>query len=94
MATALGVSFPKLLQNFEIQLNLPSTLIEDHFKEGKHKFLTYLRTSLNNYGISVTIIIDKTIEAKKAYGNTGKYKILVKKNPLLEKLRQTFDLDL
>ena len=94
MATALGVSSPKLLTNFVIQLNLPSTLIEDHFKEGKHKFLQYLRTSLNNYGITTKVHIDKTIIEKKAYGNTGKYKILVKKNPLLDKLRQTFELDL
>lgn len=94
MATALGVSKPKLLPNFVIQLNLPSTLIEDHFKEGKYKFLAYLRTALNNYGLSTKIVIDKTIEEKKAYGNVGKYKILVKKNPLLDKLRQTFELDL
>lgn len=94
MATALGVSKPKLLPNFVIQLNLPSTLIEDHFKEGKYKFLKYLRESLNNYGLSTKIVIDKTIEEKKAYGNVGKYKILVKKNPLLDKLRQTFELDL
>ncbi len=94
MATALGVSTPKLLPNFVIQLNLPSTLIEDHFKEGKHKFLQYLRTSLNNYGITTNVHIDKTIIEKKAYGNTGKYKILVKKNPLLDKLRHTFELDL
>ncbi len=94
MATALGVSSPKLLPNFVIQLSLPSTLIEDHFKEGKHKFLQYLRTSLNNYGIATKVHIDKTIIEKKAYGNTGKYKILVKKNPLLDKLRHTFELDL
>jgi DNA polymerase-3 subunit gamma/tau len=94
MATALGVSKPILLENFVIGLKLPSTLIEDHFKEGKYKFLNYLRESLNNYGIAIKIKIDKTIEEKKAYGNVGKYKILSKKNPMLDKLRQTFELDL
>ena len=94
MATALGVSTPKLLTNFVIQLNLPSTLIEDHFKEGKYNFLKYLRESLNNYGIAIKITIDNTIEEKKAYGSSGKFKVLVKKNPLLEKLRQTFELEL
>jgi DNA polymerase-3 subunit gamma/tau len=94
MATALGVSKPKLLDNFKIHLNLPSSLIEDHFKKGRHKFLTFLRTSLNNYGMAISIEIDDTIEVKKAYGNEGKYKILVEKNPLLEKLRQSFKLEL
>ena len=94
MATALGVSSPKLLDNFVIQLPLPSKLIEEHFKEGRPKFLKHLRESLNNYGISVKIEIDKTIEKKKAYGNVAKYKLLVEKNPLLERLRQSFDLDL
>ncbi|MEN8703109.1 MAG: DNA polymerase III subunit gamma/tau [Polaribacter sp.] len=94
MATALGVSTPKLLPNFVIQLNLPSTLIEDHFKEGKYAFLKFLRESLNNYGVRIKIVIDNTIEEKKAYGSSGKYKVLVKKNPLLDKLRQTFELEL
>ncbi|MFY9242354.1 MAG: DNA polymerase III subunit gamma/tau, partial [Polaribacter sp.] len=94
MATALGVSKPKLKDNFLIELNLPSDLIEGHFKEGRTKFIKYLRSSLNNYGLFIKIIIDKTIEEKKAYGNVGKYKILVQKNPLLEQLRQTFELDL
>ena len=94
MATALGVSKPKLLKNFVIELPLPSKLIEEHFKEGRPKFLKYLRESLNNYGLSVKITIDKTIVKKKAYGNVAKYKLLVEKNPMLEKLRQTFELDL
>ena len=94
MATALGVSTPKLLPNFVIQLNLPSTLIEDHFKEGKYAFLKFLRESLNNYSVRIKIVIDNTIEEKKAYGSSGKYKVLVKKNPLLDKLRQTFELEL
>jgi DNA polymerase III subunit gamma/tau len=94
MATALGVSTPKLLPNFVIQLNLPSTLIEDHFKEGKYAFLKFLRKSLNNYSVRIKIVIDNTIEEKKAYGSSGKYKVLVKKNPLLDKLRQTFELEL
>lgn len=94
MATALGVSKPELLENFVIKLPLPSKLIEEHFKEGRPKFLKYLRETLNNYGLSVKIEIDKTIEKKKAYGNLAKYKLLAEKNPLLERLRQTFDLDL
>lgn len=94
MAAALGVGLPKLESKFEVELTLPNTLIEGHFKKGRTKFLTFLRASLNNYGIAINIKIDETIQEKKAYGNEGKYKLLAEKNPLLEKLRHTFELDL
>ena len=94
MATALGVSTPILLDKFVVALNLPNDLIENHFNEGKTKFLQFLRESLNNYKLTVSIKIDTTIEEKKVYGSVAKYKVLVEKNPLLEKLRQTFGLEL
>lgn len=68
--------------------------MKNQLEKGKPKVLKFLRERLNNYGISVTIEVNETVEKKFAYTPQEKYEKLKEKNPLLEKLKQTFGLDL
>lgn len=94
MASILATDTPKLDENFTISFSLPNKLMQDQFQKGKPKLLHFLREKLNHYGIQIEAILNETIEKKFAYTPEEKYNKLKEKNPLLAKLRQTFELDL
>ena len=94
MASILAASVPELSEDFKVHFILPNKLMEDQLKIGKPKLLKFLRTSLNNFSITVDITVSETIEKKFAYTPQEKYNKLKEKNPLLEKLKDTFQLDL
>ena len=94
MASIVATDVPKLQDTFQITFTLPNKLMQDQFKKGRPKLLSFLRENLNNYGIDIQSKVIETIEKKFAYTPQEKYNKLKEKNPLLEKLRQTFELDL
>ncbi len=94
MASILEMQLPKLGENFTLHLSLPGKLMKEQLEKEQPKLLGFLKKELNNYGIKLDIKVDKTIKQKIAYTNREKFDELKSKNPLLEKLRQTFELDL
>ena len=94
MASIVGTDLPKLEDNFKISFTVPNKLMEDQFKKGKPKLLKFLREQLNHYGIEIVLHLNETVEKKFAYTPQEKYHKMKDMNPLLEKLRQTFELDL
>ena len=63
-------------------------------RKGIPILLKFLKKKLNNYGIKITIKLNETVEKKFAYTPQEKFNKMKEMNPLLEKLRQTFELDL
>jgi len=63
-------------------------------KIGKPKLLKFLREALNNFSITITVIVNETIEKKFAYTPQEKYNKLLEKNSSLKSLKDTFQLDL
>jgi DNA polymerase-3 subunit gamma/tau len=94
MASIIGTDIPKLEANFKISFIVPNKLMQDQFKKGRPKLMNFLREKLNNYGIAIDVNLNEAVEKKFAYTPEEKYNKLKEKNPLLEKLRQTFELDL
>ncbi|WP_159951068.1 DNA polymerase III subunit gamma/tau [Polaribacter septentrionalilitoris] len=94
MASIVATDIPKLEGKFKILFTVPNKLMKDQFHKGRPKLLQFLREKLNNYGIDVMINLNETVEKKFAYTPQEKFNKLKEKNPLLEKLRQTFELDL
>jgi DNA polymerase-3 subunit gamma/tau len=94
MASIIGTDVPTLGADFKISFTVPNKLMQDQFKKGRAKLMNFLREKLNNYGIAITVYLNEAVEKKFAYTPDEKYKKLKEKNPLLEKLRQTFELDL
>ena len=94
MASIIGTDIPKLEANFKILFTVPNKLMQDQFKKGRPKLMNFLREKLNNYGIAIDVNLNEAVEKKFAYTPEEKYNKLKEKNPLLEKLRQTFELDL
>jgi len=94
IAAILAADKPILKENFLIEFTLPNKLMEDQLKQGKPKLMKHLRESLNNYGISLEVLVNETVEKKFAYTPQEKYEKLKEKNPLIQKLKDSFQLDL
>ncbi|MCC6837097.1 MAG: DNA polymerase III subunit gamma/tau [Bacteroidia bacterium] len=67
---------------------------EEALNEDKTTFLSFLRKELNNYSVSLNIVVAQVEEGKNLYTATDRYKHLSEKNPAINKLRQAFDLDI
>ena len=94
IASILATDIPTLQENFHIQFILPNKLMEDQLKQVKSKLIKFIRESLNNYGISLNIVVNETIQKKFAYTPQEKYNKLLEKNAFLKDLKDTFQLDL
>ena len=94
IASIIGTDIPTLGEGFQISFTVPNKLMQDQFKKGRPKLMNFLREKLNNYGIAIVVLLNEAVEKKFAYTPDEKYKKLKEKNPLLEKLRQAFELDL
>ena len=68
--------------------------MKTQLERGKPKLIGFLREKLNNYGIQIDVVVNAIAEKKFAYTPQEKYNKLKEKNPLIEKLKNTFGLDL
>ena len=94
IASILATADPKLLENFNVQFTLPNKLMKAQLKIEKPKLLKFLREVLNNFSITITVIVNETVEKKFAYTPQEKYNKLLEKNSSLKSLKDTFQLDL
>jgi DNA polymerase-3 subunit gamma/tau len=94
MASIIGTDVPILKENYKIEFTLPNKLMQDQFHKGRLKLMEFLREKLNNFSIAIDTKVNETVEKKFAYTPQEKFNKMKEMNPLLEKLRQTFELDL
>ncbi|MDO6812308.1 DNA polymerase III subunit gamma/tau [Tenacibaculum soleae] len=94
IAAILASGEPQLDTSFTIIFSLPNDLMKAQLERGKSKLTRFLREKLNNYGIQIKVVVNETVEKKFAYTPQEKYEKLKEINPLLEKLKNTFGLDL
>jgi DNA polymerase-3 subunit gamma/tau len=93
IAATFNADLPVLSENFKISLTLPNTLMQGQIEKEKPKLIKHLRTTLNNYGIQFSILVNETVTKKFAYTPQEKYSKLLEKNPAMEKLKEVFKLD-
>ena len=58
------------------------------------ELMEYLRAKLNNHFVHLDITVNETTAKKFAFTPEEKYEKLREKNPVIDLLRQEFDLDL
>ena len=93
LASILRIDTPKLVDT-TIHLEFPNSTNKVEVERQQYDLLSYLRKELNNYDISLTISINEEKEKQYAYTPKEKYEKLNEKNPNLDLLRKTFDLDI
>ncbi|SFJ63168.1 DNA polymerase III subunit gamma/tau [Olleya namhaensis] len=94
LASILSIDKPTLAPDgFSIQLTFPNATNKVEVERQSFDLMSYLRKNLKNYDITLDITINEELDTKYAYTPLEKYEKLKEKNPNLELLRKTFDLD-
>jgi DNA polymerase-3 subunit gamma/tau len=94
LASNLSADIPKLLGDNTIWIELPNSTMKKEVEREQMGLLQYLRSNLNNYQIALKITVNEEIAQQYAFTPEEKYQKLREKNPALDLLRKTFDLEL
>lgn len=92
--SAFTMNKPVLAAENRVTFNVHNKMIEDRLNTDKTTLMSFLRDKLKNNVFTLEIILSKEEGEQKAYTSQDKFKRLAEINPALQKLRQTFDLDL
>jgi DNA polymerase-3 subunit gamma/tau len=92
--TTLNQRSPELKSHFKLIFPIENKVQLNQIDQIKVDLVNYLRKHLNNYSLSFETPIKKLSTKKHIYSDEEKYKAMVEKYPILEKLREGLDLDL
>lgn len=92
LASILSIDVPKVKGTIA-HLEFPNATNKVELERQQFDLLGYIRKSLSNYDISLSITVNEVMEKKYAYTPQDKFEKLKEKNPNIDLLRKTFDLD-
>lgn len=93
LGSMFAMNIPEL-RDQKIVVTLPNQSMKVDLENALPSFFQYLYKKLNNYSIELEIEVNEEASKKYAFTPQDKYEKLKEKNPLIDKLRSTFDLDL
>ena len=94
LASSLATDKPKILPEHTIWIELPNSTMKKEVEREQLGVLTFLREQLNNYHLKLKITVNEEVAKQFAFTPEEKYQKLREKNPAIDLLRKTFDLDL
>lgn len=94
LASNLSSDVPKLLKETTIWIELPNSTMKKEIEREQYDLMEYLKSKLNNHFIELKITVNEATAKKFAFTPEEKYEKLREKNPAIDLLRKTFDLDL
>ncbi|MCG2460449.1 DNA polymerase III subunit gamma/tau [Flavobacteriaceae bacterium F89] len=94
LASNLQTDIPKLRDDHTIWIELPNKTMKKEVEREQYDLMVYLKEKLNNHSIKLKITVNEDTAKKFAFTPQEKYEKLREKNPVIDKLRQEFDLDL
>lgn len=77
-----------------ITFEIDNQVQQNYFQENKSDLMDFLRSRLQNYSLTFSVVMSKASASQQAYSPTEKFQKLAEKNPELLKLKQRFNLDL
>ncbi|MDF3076609.1 MAG: polymerase subunit gamma/tau [Sphingobacteriaceae bacterium] len=90
--TLMTTTAPKLLDDFQIEVQVENKIQENTLMLEKIDLLNFLRTELKNFAIDIVSRQAEQSTKKKLYTSSEKYQHMVEKNPKLEEFRRKFNL--
>jgi len=94
LSSNLTISSPKMIGGHNIQYILPNHSMRKELDMEREPLMRFLRKELKNTEISLELVVSEEEAKKYAYTPQEKYEKLKSKNPDLDLLRKTFDLEL
>ena len=94
MASLLSTDVPKLKNDTIICIELPNDTMRVEIERAQYPLLEYIRAELNNYDVTLEIDVNELTVKKYAFTTRDKYEKLKEINPLVERLRKDFDLEI
>ncbi|WP_298512978.1 DNA polymerase III subunit gamma/tau [uncultured Kordia sp.] len=94
MASLLATDVPKMKDDVTITIELPNETMKIEIERAQYPLLEYVRSELNNYDVSLEIDVNELTVKKYAFTTRDKYEKLKEINPLVERLRKDFDLEI
>ncbi len=82
------------LQGKQIWIELPNETMKLELEKVQYSLMSYLKEKLQNTQIELKIEVNEKAEKRYAFTPEEKYEKLKEKNPLLDKLRSAFDLEI
>lgn len=92
--TVMTANAPRLGSDFQIEVTVENQIQEDLLDMERIDIVNVLRPKLRNYRINLVGVRTAVNTVRKPYTAQEKYKAMAAKNPVLEKLRQEFNLGL
>ncbi|QBA63784.1 DNA polymerase III subunit gamma/tau [Muriicola soli] len=93
LASNLSSDLPKVKDNV-IRIELPNDTMKKEIEREQSSLMSFLKTALNNHHLELSISVNEETIRKYAFTPEEKYEKLREKNPAIDLLRKTFDLDL
>ncbi len=93
LASIMETDMPKLSEKV-ISIELPADTMKNELERHMHPLMSFLKKKLQNTLIALEIQVNEQVAKKYAFTDMEKFNKLKEQNPLLEKLRKTFDLDI
>ena len=92
LASILSIDTPKVKET-TVYLEFPNATNKVEVERQQYDLLAFVRKSLNNFDISLSISVNEVMEKQYAYTAMEKFEKLKEKNSNIDLLRKTFDLD-
>jgi DNA polymerase-3 subunit gamma/tau len=92
LASILAIDVPKVTGT-TINLEFPNSTNKLEVERQQYNLLGFIRKALNNFDINLSITVNEVMEKQYAYTALEKFEKLKEKNPNIDLLRKTFDLD-
>ncbi len=93
--TAMQNANPKQIDTHTIQIDITAEIQKDLYEKFEEKILRVLQRKLKNNTLSFSFnLVESEAENNRPLTDAEKYQKLIKQNPVLEKLREKFNLDL
>ena len=89
----MSIDTPKLIDT-TIHLEFPNATNKVELERNQLDLLFFIRKTLNNFDINLSITVNEEIEKQYAYTPFEKFEKLKEKNKNIDVLRKTFDLDI
>jgi DNA polymerase-3 subunit gamma/tau len=85
---------PKLIAPDKYEVTVENKVQENYFRDERPNLLNFLRLTLRNFDIEVSVRIDEKAVVKRPYTAAEKFQHMAAKNPALVELKNKFNLDL